>query len=135
MGATVQTSRREVQVTVDSWLDAYGSAWENRAPDAAALLFATDATYQWGPFEEPLRGRDEIRRRWAQATQAQRDVSFDYEVLASTEDRHIARWQVSYLRPQERKRMRLDGIFDFSLDERGECVRFREWWNGEEEPT
>ena len=119
---------------VDSWLDAYGSAWENRDPDAAALLFATDATYQWGPFEEPLRGRHEIRRRWAQATQGQRDVHFNYEVLASVEERQIARWQVSFLRPREGKRVRLDGIFDFSLSEPGECIRFREWWNGEEEP-
>jgi uncharacterized protein (TIGR02246 family) len=97
---------------IESWLDAYGRAWEARDPEAAARLFTPDATYQWGPFEEPLPGRDAIRQRWAQATEAQKEVRFNYEVLASTEERVIAWWRVSLLRPGEGKRVRLDGIFE-----------------------
>ncbi len=54
-------------MTIDdlsSWLDAYGQAWETRDADAAAALFTANGTYQWEPFEEPLRGRSAIVRSW-----------------------------------------------------------------------
>lgn len=103
---------------VEAWLDAYERAWEGRDADAAARLFGIGATYQWGPFDEPLLGREAIRTRWAQATGAQEDVHFSSEVLALTEERVIAHWQASLLRPAEGVRGLLDGIFDFSLTER-----------------
>ena len=104
-------------MTIDdlsSWLDAYGRAWEGRDPDAAASLFTEEATYQWGPFEEPLRGREAIRERWASAVDAQADVSFAV--------------------PVAQQRVRLEGIFQVALDDDGSCSEFREWWNAEEEP-
>jgi hypothetical protein len=116
------------------WLDAYGQAWEGRDPDAAASLFTDEATYQWGPFEEPLRGRDAIRERWASAVAAQADVSFGHEPLAVSEGRGFARWWVSFAVPVARQRVRLEGIFQVALDDGGSCNEFREWWNAEEEP-
>jgi hypothetical protein len=41
-------------VAFKSWLDAYGLAWENRNPEAAAELFAENGTYQVTPFLEPM---------------------------------------------------------------------------------
>ena len=117
-----------------SWLDAYGQAWERRDADAAASLFTKEATYQWGPFEDPLRGRDAIRERWASAVAAQAEVSFGYEPLALSDDRGFARWWVSFAVPVARQRVRLEGIFEVALDEHGSCHAFREWWNAEEEP-
>lgn len=117
-----------------SWLDAYGQAWERRDPAAAASLFTDEATYQWGPFEEPLRGREAIRERWASAVAAQAEVSFGHEPLAVGEGRGLARWWVSFALPAARQRVRLEGVFDVALDAAGRCHEFREWWNAEEEP-
>jgi hypothetical protein len=119
---------------MQSWLDAYGRAWEERDPDAAAALFTDEGTYHWGPFEEPLRGRDAIRRRWAEATVAQEEISFGYESLAQTEEEGIVRWWASFVVPAARTRVRLEGIFVILLDADGLCRDFREWWNSEEEP-
>ncbi len=119
---------------LSSWLDAYGQAWEGRDADAAASLFTDEATYQWGPFEEPLRGRDAIRERWASAVAAQAEISFGYEPLAVSEGRGFVRWWVSFLVPAARQRVRLEGIFQVALDDGGSCQEFREWWNAEEEP-
>ena len=47
------------------WLDAYGRAWETKDPEAAADLFAEDATYHETPFDEPMRGRAEISGYWS----------------------------------------------------------------------
>lgn len=117
-----------------AWLDAYRRAWEDRDPDAAALLFTEDGTYQWGPFEEPLRGRDAIRERWADAVAGQTDVSFGHEPLAVDDGRGYARWWVAFAVPTAQLRIRLEGIFEIALDEGGRCHTFREWWNAEEEP-
>jgi len=119
---------------LSSWLDAYGRAWEGRDPDAAASLFTDTGTYQWGPFEEPLRGREAIRERWADAVAAQAEVSFGHEPLAVGEGRGFARWWVSFDVPVARQRMRLEGIFEVTLDDDRRCRKFREWWNAEEEP-
>ena len=69
-------------------------AWESQDPDAAAELSTEDGTYAWGPFTEPIKGEQAIRRAWEAARQGnQAGIAFGDEPLAVTEDgRHIARW-------------------------------------------
>ena len=110
-------------------MDAYRVAFARQDADAAAALFTDDATYEWGPFGELLRGPDEIRARWTEAADASA-ASFDYEVIAVTEEVGVARWLATHTYPD--KLMRYDGIFAVKLDD-GLCREFREWWNVREE--
>jgi hypothetical protein len=112
---------------VTEWLEAYGRAWERRDADAAAELFSEGASYAWGPYEEPLRGRDAIRARWAEVTAAQSDVAFGTEVLGVVDAGGVARWWCAFDVPDVR--IELEGIFLVVLDENGRCTDFREWWN------
>ena len=116
-------------------MNAYKKAYEGRDPDAAASLFSEDATYQWGPFGDLLRGPDEIRARWESAVRDERETEyrFDYEVLAITDELGIARWVASADVPAERRRLLYDGVFAVELRD-GLCRRFREWWNAGEAP-
>jgi len=116
-------------------MEAYGRAYEARDPDAAAALFSDDATYQWGPFGELLRGPDEIRAKWASAVGDERETvfRFDYEVLAVSEELGIARWLSSVDVPGEGRRLLYDGVFAVALRD-GRCTEFREWWNSSETP-
>jgi SnoaL-like domain len=116
-----------------SWLAAYGRAWEGRDPVAVASLFTDDASYAItpSPFDEPLRGREEILDYWAGATAADKRVSFDYEVLAVADERGIARWWASM---QERDgHVRIGGVFVVALTSDNRCSELREWWNGDDE--
>ena len=117
--------------TLNAWLNAYGKAWENQDPDAAAALFTEDGTYAWGPFAEPITGQPAIRRAWETATQKnQAGIAFGYEPLAMTEDgRYIARWWSSMESVQTGQSVRMEGIFLITLAESGRCRVFREWWN------
>jgi ketosteroid isomerase-like protein len=115
------------------WMDAYKRAYAERDPDAAAKLFADDATYQWGPFGDLLHGPGEIGDKWASAVLDERetDYRFDYEVLAVTDDVGICRWIASADVPAEGKRVLYDGVFAVVLE--GDlCSEFREWWNTSE---
>jgi ketosteroid isomerase-like protein len=117
-----------------TWLDAYGRAYTTQDPEVAASLFTENATYQWGPFGELLRGPTEIHRRWAEwANPSEQDLRFEYEILVVTDEIGIARWMASSRFPNDERLVRYDGIFAVRLDEDLRCGEFREWWNTEEE--
>ncbi len=118
------------------WLDRYGAAWEAQDPDAAASIFTPSGTYAWGPFNEPVRGREAIREAWDYATRGQQsDIRFGYEVLAVTDGRGIARWWASMRVNATGQPVRMEGIFLVTLDKDGLCEVFREWWNEEPPAT
>ena len=113
----------------ESWLDAYGTAWEGRDPEAAARLFTGDAAYYETPFKEPARGRGGISEYWAGATGSQRVIHFSGEAIAVTEGTGIARWQVAFAGISSNTPAERDGIFLIELNRDGLCTKFREWWH------
>jgi uncharacterized protein (TIGR02246 family) len=121
---------------LDRWLDAYGRAWERKDSAAFVGCFADDALYAWGPWTEPLRGRDEIAARFEQAVSRQHDVRFGHEPVAVTPDgRGIARWWVSMDVPGTGRVEEDEGIFLVTLRSDGLCTEFREWWNSRSRPA
>ena len=112
-----------------SWLEAYGRAWRDRDPQAAADLFAEQDTYQVTPFLEPMRGRTAIFEYWSHVAETERDIQFGYEVLALTPEAGIARWWASFLIVPQGLQTKLDGIFLITLDADGHCKSLREWWH------
>lgn len=113
---------------VNTWLRAYGDAWEARSGERAAMLFAEDAVYCWGPYETPLQGREAIRDRWSLATDDQREVSFRHEVLGTDGTRAFARWWSTFLDSSTQARLELDGVFVLDFAEDGLCTQLQEWW-------
>jgi ketosteroid isomerase-like protein len=116
------------------WLDAFGGAWEERDPQAAADLFTEDAVYQWGPFGRRLRGRVMIREAWAETLEQQENISFGYEVMDATGGGGIARCWCTFEKPAEHLRRRREGVLRLAFDEEGLCTSLEEWWSDSEEP-
>ena len=117
----------------EQWLAAYGRAWVDRDPEAAASLYTDDATYQVTPFDQPLRGRSAIHKYWTGVAKTQERILFDHEILAITDGFGIARWWASFLILPQSLDTRLDGIFLISLDSSGRCQSLREWWHKRQE--
>ncbi|MBP1641979.1 MAG: hypothetical protein H6Q03_648 [Acidobacteria bacterium] len=118
-----------------AWLEAYGRTWIEGDADGAARLFAADALYHETPFDEPLRGRDGIRRYWQEgAEQAQRDVRFHFRVEAVTGGLGLASWWARFERVPGGEQVELDGFLAAEFDEHGLCRNFREWWHRCETP-
>ena len=95
-------------------MNAYGAAFARQDADAAAALFTDDAIYEWGPFGDLLRGPDEIRAKWIEAADAS-TATFDYELIAVTDEVGVARWVATHTYPD--KLLRYDGIFAVKLDD------------------
>jgi hypothetical protein len=112
-----------------TWLEAYGSAWRDCNPQAAASLYAEEGSYQVTPFLEPMRGHAAILEYWQNVARTQENIQFGFEVLAVTGDFGIARWWASFVIIPQRLQTKLDGIFLVSLDSAGRCTSLREWWH------
>jgi hypothetical protein len=115
--------------TFQSWLDAYGRAWMERDPEAAAALYAQEGTYQVTPFQEPFRGRGAIFDYWTEVARTEEGIQFNCEILAVTDGYGIATWWASLVRVPPGLPTKLDGIFLIALDVDGRCTSLREWWH------
>ena len=63
---------------LETWLRAYGRAWETLDPDAAASLFTEDARYYETPWGAPALGRTGVRAYWADASVVSNWRSVDF---------------------------------------------------------
>ena len=115
----------------ESWLERYFAAWESNDPDAVAALFGPEATYAYGPFGEPTRGRDAIVEEWV-AGGVGEDFVWRSEALAVAGRQGIAHFAVSFVDPLSRRSTEMDGIFLADFDVEGRCVEFREWYEKRE---
>ena len=111
------------------WLDAYGQAWENRNPEAAAAIFTEDGSYQVTPFLEPIRGRKAIYEYWSEVAGTHENIRFAYEILVANAELNIATWSASFIIDPPGLQTQMDGIFLISLDAKGRCRSLREWWH------
>jgi hypothetical protein len=118
----------------ESWLDRYAAAWRLGDSELVAELFAPTARYRDSPFAEPFEGRDAIRDYWAQgARHSRRDVEYETQVLAVGEEAGIAHWRAEFTSEPLEHRVQLDGVLAATLDEKGLCTDFREWWHRRED--
>jgi hypothetical protein len=112
---------------LEKWAERYAYAWEAADDEAAGALFTDDATYRPNPFEEPYRGRDEIRRYWREVTakQARVDVRIGWTVAHGA--RGVVEWWTEM--DSEGTSVTLPGALLLDFDENGLCKALREYWN------
>lgn len=111
----------------ESWLKRLGKAWSDLDPEAAASLFSKDCQYYESPLEEPCKSWGAILKLWLAVPTNQKDVSFEFKVLSVADGICISNWKVARtLVPGNRKQV-IDGIFQFSLDQKGLCDYLKQW--------
>jgi hypothetical protein len=111
------------------WLAAYGSAWVNRDPDAAAALFSADCLYQESPYDAPFEGSAGVRDYWASVTEDQGEVDFDSEVVGVFEGTGVALWSARFKAVSTGTPVELNGVFLLEFDDQMRCTSLREWWH------
>ena len=118
-----------------SWIDAYGRAWRERDPDAAAALFTEDAIYRSSPFRPPSLGRQGIRAYWAHATATQEEVELVFgEPVVSGAKAAVEWWAVIR---ESGEVVTLPGCLVLRFAADGRCEELREYWHlepGRHEP-
>jgi ketosteroid isomerase-like protein len=111
------------------WLDRYVEAWRTGDPGQIGDLFSEDATYQWNPWDEPLRGRQGIVRAWTENPDPAGSWEARYEVLAVDGDAGVAQGRTRYLESHDGMAGKsYDNIFLCRFDAQGRCREFTEWY-------
>jgi hypothetical protein len=113
------------RVQLTDWIERYERAW--RTPGTAVLgdLFAEDATYSTGPYENPHRGLPAIARMWeAERIGPDEEFEMSAEVVAVEGDTGVARIEVQYGAPKGKA---YRDLWIVRLDESGLCSHFEEW--------
>jgi steroid delta-isomerase len=112
---------------VREWLEAYRRAWEGKDADAAAALFAEDATYRSNIFESPYRGPQGVRQYWLDVTASQEDVRVLIGEPFGSGNRVAAEFWTTMLAGGAEST--LAGILLLEFDGDGLCVGLREYWH------
>jgi limonene-1,2-epoxide hydrolase len=107
-------------------LRAFGAAIERGQPEAAAALFAPDATYEEPPAPI-LRGRAALLAFLSDFAARHHDVSFTISRAFSDASgtRMAAEWRFAYTRDEDGTRRAYEGISIVECDEDGRITNWR----------
>jgi len=125
----VQVTAAISEQDLESWLAAYGAAWEAKDPAQVAALFTENALYQETPYAEPYRGRDGIASYWASVTADQADIEFRSEVIAIEGITGVAIWSANFRSIAGDVSVGLNGVFILEFSDTSHVKLLREWWH------
>lgn len=110
---------------VTRWISAYEGVWRDPRSGDLEDLFTEDATYRASPSAMPLQGIAAIRRWWRAETDPSEGWQLSAEIIAVDGDVAVARLDVRYSAPAERRYLDL-WLLRFAPD--GRCCAFEEWY-------
>ena len=126
-------TREELQ----SWLDRYVEAWRTYDRDQIGALFSEDAEYRYHPYDEPIRGRDEIVASWLGESDSD-DASepddpgtweAEYAPFAIDGEHAVATGRSSYRdEPGGEINKTYFNCYVMRFDDEGRCSEFTEWF-------
>jgi hypothetical protein len=110
-------------------MEGYLRAWSSNDPEDIRRLFAPKARYFTAPYRKPWEGRDGIITGWLGRKDEPGTYSFRYEILAVDGELGVVRGWTEYLEDPPRA---YSNLWLVSLNDRGECREFVEFWMEEE---
>jgi ketosteroid isomerase-like protein len=139
MGGTAvgEGSRSLEKTDVDRWLDAYIKAWKSYDRQQVAALFSHDIAYRYHPYDEPVRGRDEVVRSWlgegehdgASTRDPEGTYHATYRTVAVDGDVAVATGATVYrAEPGGPVEKVYDNCFVMRFEPDGRCREFTEWY-------
>jgi SnoaL-like domain len=117
-------------MTVQEWIEAYGRAWREKDPAAAASLFTDTAVYRSHPLREPHVGTEAIHAYWSRATRDQEDIELHFGTPIVADDRAAVEWWAQMRAGGDE--ITLPGILYLRFAPDGRCAELRETWHHED---
>ena len=115
--------------SVAAWLNNYVHAWKTYSAEAIGALFSEDARYYYGPFDEPLIGREAIVTSWLEDRDAPDQYDAHYAPIVVEGQTAIANGRSVYFAPGSKNvGAEYDNVFLLRFDDLGRCTEFREWF-------
>lgn len=109
------------------WLNDLGKAWVALNPKNAVNLFSKDVEYYETATSKPCENWDAVFDLWKIVPTNQKDVAFDFDILAISENLCVANWRVERTLLPQNTTQKIDGIFVLKLNKDGLCNYFKQW--------
>jgi len=110
---------------VEEWIAAYERAWRTAGTEPLRELFAEDAIYSMGPYEEPAVGLTAIAELWErERVSPDEEFEMSREIVAVEGDTAVIRIEVQYGSPQQ---LEYRDLWIVHFDPDGRCRAFEEW--------
>lgn len=111
----------------EKWTKEFMESWKNL--DWRKTLDTLDKAvkYYENPIDEPCKSFDEVTKLWNIVADNQKDISYQYEIIAYDNDFCIINFQMTRTITQNNVKQEIDGIFQISLNEEGKCTYFKQW--------
>ena len=113
-----------------SWLDRYIAAWRSNDRADIEALFSAEARYFYGPYQEPLIGREAIATDWLANPDEPGSWEAEYRPLAIEGDVAVSAGESRYTNGRT-----FSNIYVCRFDADGRCAEFREWFMERKQAT
>ena len=110
-------------VAFQAWLDRYVAAWRSNDRADIEALFSAEARYFYGPYQEPLVGREAIATDWLTNPDEPGSWEAEYRPLAIDGDVAVATGESRYTSGRT-----FSNVYVCRFDGEGLCTEFREWF-------
>lgn len=110
------------------WLDNLKKIWETKTPNSAINLCAEKFLWYETPFDKPFSTKAQLSEEWNTVLN-QENISVSYEILSINKNVGIAHWTATFTRLPSEEKAALNGIFKVTLNQKGKCIEFHQWYN------
>lgn len=111
----------------DVWTKVFMESWKELDWKRTLETLDKDVKYYENPIDEPCKSFDEVIALWNVVADNQKDINYDYEIVAYNEETCIINWQMTRTMTSNNTKQEIDGIFQISLNKEGKCTFFKQW--------
>ena len=111
----------------DIWTREFMESWKQLDWKKTLEAIDKNVEYYENPIDIPCRDFDEVISLWNVVADNQKDIIYDYKIIAYNDTTCIINWQMTRTMTKTNKKQDIDGIFQISLSEEGTCTYFKQW--------
>lgn len=111
----------------EKWTKNFLESWKNLDWKTTLTYLTQDVQYYENPIDQPCKNFEEVTSLWSVVEENQKDISYQFEIVAYNENTCIINWQMERTLIKGDVHQKIDGIFQISLNEEGKCTYFKQW--------
>lgn len=111
----------------ENWIKEFMESWKELDYERTLKTLDENVEYYENPIDEPCKNFSEVTKLWNVVADNQKDIDYQFEIIAYDENVCIVNWQMTRTMIQNNVKQEIDGIFQISLNNEGKCTYFKQW--------
>lgn len=111
----------------ENWIKEFMESWKELDWERTLTTLDRNVEYYENPIDDPCKSFEEVTNLWNVVADNQRDIDYQYKIVAYNNDFCIINWQMTRTMAQTNTKQQIDGIFQVSVNEDCKCTYFKQW--------